>query len=324
MADGVKQIIFHPDAWLLINEWTSRTDLEISGFGWVERKPYGLYVYDITLLDMFSHGFTEIDPSLALEVNRDRTDQQNMKLWWHRHPITGWSGTDLNTIKNTPVGNPFPETLGYSGSVVLTPKGWQGRIDFYRGKMAGKHVDCEVLSEQVTPELVEFMNERWNFAELQLKRHIEEEKARRAAVPLANAPVYTPPSNRMEKPQRRKSFWARAGEQLGLWGGTPDVDIISRNDMERFTRIGNTQSEVYKFRDEVKDTGETRPEMALWFTELELIPEEYRITKSEFRELNRNGWPDNDEILTVYEELRWDGWSHDAALSHMRVSGSTW
>lgn len=108
--------------------------LEFSGFGFVEVKENTIYVYDVVVLDIGSEVFTEIDPKTLISL-MERQDARNMKLWIHKHPcgdgVPGkhnWSGTDNTTITTAPLGG-HPEMVKWSCSMVLTPRGWVGRID---------------------------------------------------------------------------------------------------------------------------------------------------------------------------------------------------
>lgn len=114
-------------------------DQEFSGFAYAEVTKDLLSVYDYVLLDVGSSGYTEIqvEDQLALA---EREDRRNMVVWFHRHPVGNgipgphnWSGTDHKTIMETPLGS-IPGLIQWSASIVLTPKGWVGRIDNYMTK----------------------------------------------------------------------------------------------------------------------------------------------------------------------------------------------
>lgn len=107
---------------------------EFSGFGFAERNNGDLQVYEFVLLDIGSSVFTEIPTEKILELGQ-RKDSDRMKVWIHRHPIGNgtagahnWSGRDNKTIDKTPLGSPV-ELMDWSASIVITPKGWVGRID---------------------------------------------------------------------------------------------------------------------------------------------------------------------------------------------------
>lgn len=108
-------------------------NLEVSGYGFIRQEGDTLVVYDACVLDVGSWGETNIDPRKP-EVARklldllERQDAANLKLWWHRHPIQGWSGTDERACTVTPMGGD-PKHVRWSAAVVRTPRGWIGRID---------------------------------------------------------------------------------------------------------------------------------------------------------------------------------------------------
>lgn len=130
------------------------THLEVSGYGTVivyaqdqpitmralKRKPdeqalnLEFYIDDVWLLDKGTFSETNISPRVAAEFMQDRIQDgiplQDIKLWWHRHPVNGWSGTDETAIRSTPLGNTIdPKGVGWMIAIVWTPKGWIGRFD---------------------------------------------------------------------------------------------------------------------------------------------------------------------------------------------------
>ncbi len=109
--------------------YAAATRLEFSGFGFCQRDGEDIFVYDFVLLDVGNEGYTEIDPKKILPL-MEREDRANMRVWIHKHPITGWSSRDLQTILKEPLGS-TPERVGWSVSIVITPVGWIGRIDNY-------------------------------------------------------------------------------------------------------------------------------------------------------------------------------------------------
>lgn len=117
-------------------------DREFSGYGFVNVEnrngQKAFTVYDIELLDIGSPGFTEFGSADILKVLK-REDASRMKLWFHRHPLgTGvpgphnWSETDNSTCMNEPLGCPDPDRVGWALAMVLTPKGWVGRVDQFK------------------------------------------------------------------------------------------------------------------------------------------------------------------------------------------------
>jgi hypothetical protein len=126
---------------------------EFSGFGFATREGKGeealIRMYDFVLLDLGSEVYTQIKPDQVLEL-QSREDIKNMRVWCHAHPmgdgipgIHNWSGTDNATIEKEPLGC-LPELLGWSASIVRTPRGWVGRVDNH---IAKKTLHCPVEPE---------------------------------------------------------------------------------------------------------------------------------------------------------------------------------
>ena len=134
------KIILTPEIALKLHTFARIYTKEFSGFGFVERDGETLNVYDIVILDVGSEVLTEIPSKKVLEL-MNRPDAEKMKLWFHKHPVNSWSGTDENTIKTSPLGG-IPELVKWSASIVLTPGlGWIGRVDSYK---TGKTIVAEV------------------------------------------------------------------------------------------------------------------------------------------------------------------------------------
>lgn len=119
---------------LVLETLVASTPNEFSGFGYCRRWVNDLSMYDFVYLADGSFGYTEISAEKVLEIGK-RDDAQNCKVFVHRHPVGNgipgphnWSGTDNHTIENIPLGG-IPEVVGWSASIVRTPKGWVGRID---------------------------------------------------------------------------------------------------------------------------------------------------------------------------------------------------
>jgi hypothetical protein len=115
---------------------------EFSGYGFVEVEERDddkvFLVYDIELLDIGSLGYTEFNSQAILKV-LEREDASHMKLWFHAHPLGNgkpgphnWSGTDNDTCINEPLGCPDPMKVKWALAMVLTPKGWVGRLDQFK------------------------------------------------------------------------------------------------------------------------------------------------------------------------------------------------
>jgi hypothetical protein len=101
---------------------------EFSGVGFVDVIDGDVHVYDIALLNVGSYGYTEIDANDIIKM--ERPDKNKIRLWFHRHPVEGWSQTDVTTITQTPLGG-VPEIVKWSASMVRTPTHWIGRMDNY-------------------------------------------------------------------------------------------------------------------------------------------------------------------------------------------------
>ena len=122
---------------------------EFSGFGWARKQDGGLYVYDILLLHVGSEGLTVIPAETVMALTQHQHADE-MRVWLHRHPLGNrspgwhnWSGTDNQTIRETPLGG-IPQIVKWSASIVRTPQGWVGRIDNH---ITGKTAHVEVLGQ---------------------------------------------------------------------------------------------------------------------------------------------------------------------------------
>jgi hypothetical protein len=123
---------------------------EFSGMGFCKIKGEDIVVYDFVLCNIGNTTYTEIPTELMLKLMH-RPDSKNMKVWLHRHPMgsgipgdDNWSGTDVNTAVNEPLGG-IPELVRWSVAIVLTPRGWVGRID--------NHIKHETRHLEVFPQL---------------------------------------------------------------------------------------------------------------------------------------------------------------------------
>jgi len=82
---------------------------------------------------------TNISPERMMRFVQERMAAglpiHNIKAWCHNHPMaTGWSGTDENGARNTPMGGD-PSLVGWTISIVHTEiDGWIGRYDQYEGE----------------------------------------------------------------------------------------------------------------------------------------------------------------------------------------------
>jgi hypothetical protein len=131
---------------------------EFSGFGMVrvDREKEEFVIYDFIPLDVGTKVFTEIMPEQILKIINDGKSA-DLRCWCHRHPLGNgvpgphnWSSTDDATIYEAPLGG-IPELVGWSISIVRTPKGWVGRVDNHKTK---KTEHLEVVG-QAPRELVD-------------------------------------------------------------------------------------------------------------------------------------------------------------------------
>lgn len=132
---------------------------EFSGLGFLTREGSDFHVYDVEVLHVGSEVFTEIQAEEMFKLS-ERQDRNNLRLWFHRHPIGNdvpgehnWSGTDRQTILEGPLGG-IPELIGWSVSIVRTPIAWIGRID--------NHIKKTVLHVPVVPQVgLKLLEEKW-------------------------------------------------------------------------------------------------------------------------------------------------------------------
>lgn len=119
---------------------------EFSGVGYIRRQGGDLICYDAIVLATGTWGEVSIDPFMLAPL-ASRPDRENLRLHFHAHPMGNgipgphnWSGQDRHQIETMPLGS-FPELMGWSCSIVHTPKGWVGRIDNH---ITGKTAHVEV------------------------------------------------------------------------------------------------------------------------------------------------------------------------------------
>ena len=156
------KIIIQPEMYRLLMDIAHLYPKEFSGFAFCTHTKDAIEVYDFVMLDMGSEVFTEIPPEVILPLI-DRSDAPNMKVWLHAHPIgsgipgpENWSGTDNQTILTTPLGG-IPQLVKWSASIVLTPRGWVGRVDNY---ITHKTIHCEVEPRSAAQAMIQSVQER--------------------------------------------------------------------------------------------------------------------------------------------------------------------
>lgn len=322
MANGVTIIFIEPEVYSKLNFWTSKTNLEISGFGWIERMPNGHFlVKDAVLLDKFSYGFTEIDPDDVVKLHNER-DTKNMRLWWHRHPVGdgnpgdhNWSQTDIKTIKTTPIGNPAPQTLVWSASIVLTPQGWVGRLDNYLKEVT---VHCPVMP--YIAEIVDAMDQ-WDSAHQRyLKHEADAAKWRAKTYPRI--------------PQAKQTVWDKFRSKFG--------SHLTKREVQELKEFYPWPEEEIRqeFEYYVETYGLSR-EQALEYMKQELdddvLERSYwnqgsywdngmsfeSIADNDMIGLIERGW-EEDRLVEAYRELRAAGSSYYSAIAALENVKNKW
>jgi hypothetical protein len=152
------------DAEVKLTAWSIVTQgREFSGLGLIEKEGNLLHVVDVDLLGVGNGVYTEF----GFDRQRQLPLDPRRKLWFHRHPVGNgvpgphnWSGRDNQTAEREPLGG-IPQLVQWSCSIVLTPKGWVGRIDFYLPTLRTFHCSVEpnLPSEEVINEASAMINE---------------------------------------------------------------------------------------------------------------------------------------------------------------------
>jgi hypothetical protein len=135
-----------------LSTYRKLTTLEIGGLG-LERTglapdPNNSHTFYLTKIwpmsigeDSTSNSYCEIPPEKnnAL-MNRLAVNGKAhlLKLWWHIHPISTWSGTDVSTMRQRVEEFYIGNQVNWALSLVLTPSGYIARYD-QAGK---KSEDC--------------------------------------------------------------------------------------------------------------------------------------------------------------------------------------
>jgi len=141
------RIKLQPDVAVRLLAYSLATRMEFSGFGFATVVDGDLEVYDFVLLNVGSESYTEIKPEKILAL-LDRPDAKNLKVWIHKHPIgsgipgpENWSMMDEESCTKQPLGS-SPDIVPWSAAVVITPRGWVGRVDNHKQK---RTIHCEVM-----------------------------------------------------------------------------------------------------------------------------------------------------------------------------------
>jgi hypothetical protein len=134
--------IISPEAKAKLDGWHAGSHhLELSGYAVLSEPPVAdpaqdkvFYVEDMHLLcaiEESSGGYTNMPPDIRARFMMDmraKGVKADRLSWWHKHPITNWSGTDVNTMRQRVHELGLPERL-CAFSFVLTPAGIRARWD---------------------------------------------------------------------------------------------------------------------------------------------------------------------------------------------------
>jgi hypothetical protein len=193
---------------------------EFSGQGYVKIEGDTARMYDFVLANIGSTTYTEIPTEHLMEL-MERPDAKSMKVWLHRHPVGNgipgqhnWSGTDEATIQEAPLGG-IPEMVKWSISIVLTPKGWVGRID--------NHLKKTVQHLEVFPALADVYQD---VAGIKRIKAVDDTVIDWSGTSGLSARAYT--NNDLTDDQ----YYAAL---IGILNNTPDIDLVS---------VGRTRHEV--------------------------------------------------------------------------------
>jgi hypothetical protein len=193
------QVIMHPLAHAKLETWHKGSNgLEVSGKAILDRpvkadpaQPYTFYVIDILLgcaIQESTGGYTEMPPDIQARLMTQVLQaghKANATGWWHKHPVTGWSGTDIDTMRQRvhETGLDKREKL-QAFAFVLTPHGIRARWD-----QSGPKEEDNIYVDQIpvmigTPDMGE--------AIAAAQAEIDALMAQRKDKPVSSAPIEMP------------------------------------------------------------------------------------------------------------------------------------
>lgn len=140
LSDKMKVVI--PDNILLhLESWiASAHGREVSGVGImdIDQEKGTFSIQKVWLLAAGSSAYTEIPGATMAKLVSEGITPDQIKLWWHRHPVGNgspgphnWSSTDDHTAMREPFGI-SPDMVGWMVSIVRTPLGWVARYDNHK------------------------------------------------------------------------------------------------------------------------------------------------------------------------------------------------
>jgi len=211
------KIIFEPQTEVILTAWVMATRTrdfshEFSGLADVVRSNGNFLVSAPHVMDVGSVGYTEFDPDKIIQLPASETGSR--RCWFHKHPITGWSGTDMFTMTHTPCGG-IPEIMQWALAIVHTPMGWIGKLSFFVPKL----VQFDVPVEHRTPS-----NEIVKLARVYKKENNLDSLTRI---------MYADFEKRMYEQRHREmaSYFDEDEEELDGWDD-PEYDLPSSRQME--------------------------------------------------------------------------------------------
>ena len=203
---GTWLMIISPAAYAKLMTWDqNRQGLELSGFAILTERPQAkldedkiFFVDDILLvcdIQESSRGYTEMTAEQRVRGMmwaRSLDRSANQLVWFHIHPVTGWSGTDVNTLRQRVHETGLAEVLS-TFSFVLTPRGIRARWD-----QSGPNEEDNIYVDEIPvmvgdPSLMEVIRE----AEAAVKQLLAERaqpvtKEAAQETPVRTIPMPTP------------------------------------------------------------------------------------------------------------------------------------
>jgi hypothetical protein len=169
---GTWVMFISPTAYSKLMTWDqNRKGLELSGFAILTERPQAkldedsvFFMDDILLvcdIQESSRGYTEMTPEQRVKGMmwaRSMNRSANQLVWWHIHPVIGWSGTDVNTLRQRVHETGLAEVLS-TFSFVLTPRGIRARWD-----QSGPNEEENIYVDEIPvmigkPELLKVIDE---------------------------------------------------------------------------------------------------------------------------------------------------------------------
>jgi hypothetical protein len=212
------QMLISLTAYTKLMTWSAGSrGLELSGFAILSERPQAkldqdkvFYIDEILLvcdIRESSGGYTEMTAEQRVQGMmwaRSLGHSANQLVWWHIHPVTGWSGTDVNTLRQRVHETGLQEVLS-TFAFVLTPRGIRARWD-----QSGPNEEDNIYVDEI-PVMV---------GDPALLNAIQEAKAEVAELLAKRAPSKpTPKTIPMPTPswQRRRIAWRTDYAQPSFW-----------------------------------------------------------------------------------------------------------